>query len=322
LKNIVDDYYRPLFEDTMFIKSDNTGEFPPLGSCWYLSETMGSGRYWIYNSKRHFNIKIHDFWFKEDNVIDMTIPECLSSTYYESISGEELNPYRRLIPNVVKNFLGGYKPFKAVIHKNIPIRSIGIEWEPEYYENYLKKSYPKEYSTPQDAFRCVDETSNFPEMVFLLNQIKKYRGEGLSAQLYYEAKAAEALSLIYGRQRKIQKQKKPSLSDMDKEMIWGVTTYINDHYADQLSLKHLAKIACMGTTKLKSCFKIMHNCTIGDYIQIRRIGQAEHLLTYTDLNIGQVANAVGYSNPGRFAELFRKSTGILPGEYIKIARRR
>ncbi|WP_443081758.1 helix-turn-helix domain-containing protein [Tepidibacter sp.] len=59
-----------------------------------------------------------------------------------------------------------------------------------------------------------------------------------------------------------------------------------------------------------------------DYIQCRKIGQAEHLLTYTDLNIGQVANAVGYSNAGRFSELFRKSTGILPGEYIKITRGR
>ena len=35
-----------------------------------------------------------------------------------------------------------------LIHKNIPIRSIGIEIMPAYYEDYLKKQYPDEYRNP------------------------------------------------------------------------------------------------------------------------------------------------------------------------------
>ncbi|MGO5052731.1 hypothetical protein ACTQ6A_09460 [Lachnospiraceae bacterium LCP25S3_G4] len=41
----------------------------------------------------------------------MKIPECLSVTYYTSISGEELRPYRQLRSNVVKSFLGGYETY-------------------------------------------------------------------------------------------------------------------------------------------------------------------------------------------------------------------
>lgn len=322
MKSIVEDYYEPLLAQNMVIPCVPVDMFAKEGRCWQLDNRIGEGYYWIYSAGTHFNIKIHDFWFREESLINLAIPECLSVTYYQSISGEELNPYRRILPNMVKSFLGGYKPFKAIIHKNIPIRCVGIEFEPQYYQNYLQSNYPGNYQSPQDAFRYMGETADFPELVMLLMQVKNYRGEGLPAHLFYEAKAAEALSLIFERQMKPQKQKKPVLSELDTEMINSVIAYINDHYADKLSLRLLAKIACMGTTKLKSCFKAVNDCTITDYIQSRRLGQAEHLLAYTELTVGQVAQAVGYSNAGRFAALFHKNTGILPGKYIKIARRK
>ena len=50
--------------------------------------------------------------------------------------------------------------------------------------------------------------------------------------------------------------------------------------------------------------------------------EAEYLLAYTELTVGQVAQTVGYSTSSRFAELFRKSTGLLPLEYRKNAQRK
>ena len=50
------------------------------------------------------------------------------------------------------------------------------------------------------------------------------------------------------------------------------------------------------------------------------MSQAEHLLIDTDFTMGQIAQMIGYSTSSRFAELFRKSTGILPIEYRRLAR--
>ena len=47
----------------------------------------------------------------------------------------------------------------------------------------------------------------------------------------------------------------------------------------------------------------------------------EHLLIDTDFTMGQIAQMIGYSTSSRFAELFKKNTGILPIEYRKIARK-
>ena len=135
--------------------------------------------------------------------MEFNLPECLSITQYESISGEELNPYRRLSAGCIKTFIGGDKPYKALIHKKIPIYSIGIEVMPAYYEGYLKKQYPSDYINPLSAFKQVDQTTDFPAMAKLLHEVKLYRGDGIAAGLFYEAKVAEAVSLVAEEQKKL-----------------------------------------------------------------------------------------------------------------------
>ena len=121
--------------------------------------------------------------------------------------------------------------------------------------------------------------------------------------------------------RQGEKKERP-LSAEDICGIENAVSYINDHYAFNIPLKRLASIACMSVSKFKTCFKTQMNSTVTEYIQARRMSQAEHLLIDTDFTMGQIARMIGYTTSSRFAELFRKSTGILPVEYRKIARNR
>ncbi|MDO4293133.1 MAG: AraC family transcriptional regulator [Eubacteriales bacterium] len=322
MSEIIECFYAPLLEENGFTREPENRQYGSLGDCWRLSGEIGEGTYWTYGQKDLYDIKIHNFSFHEDFLFEFSIPECLSITRYDSISGEELSPYRRLSAGCIKTFIGGYAPYKALIHKNIPIRSIGIEIAPAYYEDYLKKLYPEAELNPVEAFRKIDQTSDFPEMSQLLTQIRDYRGEGIAAKLFYEGKVAEAVSMVVEYQKKHPDQAAHRLSQQDIESIRTVAAYLSDHYASDILLERLTQIACMGTTKLKSCFKKCCGCTITEYVQQRRMSQAEYLLAHTELTVGQVARTVGYSTSSRFAELFRKSTGLLPLEYRKTARRR
>lgn len=320
--SIIADYYEPLLTDNHFIPVDSNNRFNSAGQCWRLSPEFGEGLYWVYAKKDLYDIKIHDFYFHEDFFMEFNLPEALSITQYESISGEELNPYRRMSAGCIKAFIGGYKPYKALIHKKIPIRSIGIEVMPAYYEDYLQKQYPGDYISPLAAFRQIDQTTDFPAMAKLLHEVKVYRGDGIAAGLFYEAKVAEAVSLVVEEQKKILSRKEKRLSEQDVAQLKNVIAYLNDHYAFDIPLERLAKIACMGTTKLKTSFKQLQGCTITEYIQQRRMSQAEHLLIDTDFTMGQIAEMIGYSTSSQFAELFRKSTGLLPIEYRKMAQQK
>lgn len=318
--SILEETYVPVLRECGFVPEPENRRYGPNGLCWRLEGAHGAGHYWTYCQKDLFDIKIHDFWFYRDSLLTFEFPKCLSVTYYESISGEELDPYRRVEAGCVKTFLGGQAPYKVLVHRNIPIVSIGIEVTPAYYETWMKQQYPDEYVHPLEAFRTVDQTDHFPEMVRLLEQVKNYRGEGIAAKLFYEGKVAEAIAMVVERGR-ARPAPARELSGSDRRQILNVTAYINDHFAAELPQEQLARIACMGSTKLKSTFRQVHGCTITDYIRQRRMSQAEQLLAGTELSIGQVSQSVGYRSASRFAELFRKSTGFLPGEYRRQTRR-
>ena len=154
-----------------FTPDPDDHQYGALGICWKLSPEIGEGSYWTYGQKDLYNIKIHNFSFHKDSLLEFPLPECLSITRYNSISGEEITPYRRLSAGCIKTYIGGYEPYQVLIHKNIPIRSIGIEILPAYYEDYLKRQYPEEYRNPVEAFRKIDQTTDFPKMSRLLSDL-------------------------------------------------------------------------------------------------------------------------------------------------------
>ena len=318
----ISDFYREWLTANGFVEIKPSPNFSPAGKLYLAPKGVACGYYWVYGEKNLFDIKIHDFYFFKDSFISLNTPECLSITYYNSVSGEELNPYRRLIAGCVKTFHGGHEAYTAIMHKNIPIRSVGIEVFPAYYEKYLRESYPDDYLPPHDAFSRVGQTLDFPEMSHLLRRVWNYKGEGIPAKLFYEAKVAEAVSLVYEHGKSNKNDLCAKISKQDMDALNNVASYINDHFNAELPLATLARIACMGTTKLKTSFKHIYHCTISEYIQQRRMSHAEMLLTSTDLTIDHVALAVGYSNAGRFAANFKNNTGLFPAEYRKMANRK
>lgn len=318
----IENFYMSQLVKCGFYEIPPNGSYSPVGKLFALSREYGGGYYWMYGQKDLYDIKVHDFYFHKDTVLDIKAeewPECLNIMYYDSISGEQLMPYRHISAGCITTFLGGEHPYKAIVHKKIPIRSIGIEILPNYYDKYLKNMYGDEYINPQEAFRKIDPTANFPEMVSLLQQIWSYRGEGMSAQLFYDGKIAEAISLIITYNQKQKTQKPKPISDQDRELLSNVASYISDHFHSEVSMEQLSHIACMGTTKLRACFKQLYGCTITEYIKQRRLSHAESLLASADFTIEQIAKNVGYSNAGRFANDFKNNKGVYPAEYRRMA---
>lgn len=315
--------YYPLLERNSFHPVPCPDKFSPAGQCWEIAPAVGGGYYWLYGKQDLFDIKIHDFYFHEDQCLDMAIPECISIQRYDSISGEELNPYQRLSAGDIQTIVGGKPRYRALIHKRIPIRAVGIEILPAYHEVFLRQRYPNIYFDLPAAFQGVNQATGFPAMSKLLFKVANYRGTGEAADLFYEAKVTGAIALVvdaWKRQSQSQSQARP-LSAEDVESLQNVVSDIADHYAFDIPLERLANIACMSASKLKSCFKRQFGCSVTQYIQGRRMSQTEHLLIDTDFTMGQIAQMIGYTTSSRFAELFKKSTGILPIEYRRIARK-
>lgn len=105
------------------------------------------------------------------------------------------------------------------------------------------------------------------------------------------------------------------IQDVDRRLIEQVTAYLDTHYAEEVPLPQLAKMACMGLTKFKISFRVVHGCTVTEYARQKRMRRATQLLLGTGIAVGQVAKQVGYHSASRFAQLFYLQNGLRPLQY-------
>ena len=99
---------------------------PPEGFCplWrsYRGEGETSGSFHILAPSDRWQIAIHDFTLLHDTVMEFELPEYLSVAWYESISGEEFTPYRRLRAKSIWGFYSGDGGWRGLVHGGVPVR--------------------------------------------------------------------------------------------------------------------------------------------------------------------------------------------------------
>ena len=171
--NVLDVQYASAMAEHGFVPEPDNHRYGSMGLCWRQAGPGGNGYFWTYEQQDLYIIKIHDFYFHKDQLLEFHWPESLSVTWYESISGEEFSPCRRLVPGCVKSFIGGREPYRALIHRRVPIVSIGIEITPAYYQDYLRRQFPEEFQNLLDSFQSLDQTEHFPEMIRLLKGVRQ-----------------------------------------------------------------------------------------------------------------------------------------------------
>jgi len=91
--------------------------------------------------------------------------------------------------------------------------------------------------------------------------------------------------------------------------------YLEDHYADPISVEQLTRIAGMSESSLLRAFKQATGRSPTHYLLALRLRRARHLLRNTNLNITEIAFQTGFNDSNYFARQFRKGIGVSPREY-------
>ncbi|MFC3257007.1 helix-turn-helix domain-containing protein [Paenibacillus sepulcri] len=93
--------------------------------------------------------------------------------------------------------------------------------------------------------------------------------------------------------------------------------YINNHYAEEISIEGLASMAGISPAYYMEIFKKIVGRSPIDYLTSVRINAARRLLDDTGAPAYQVAESVGYKDPFYFSRQFKRVTGVSPSRYAR-----
>lgn len=155
-----------------------------------------------------------------------------------------------------------------------------------------------------------------PAMRIAIQQMRQMPYQGTIARMYLESKALELVVLQLAQLTEAERGKQSGLKlkPNDIERIYQAKALLDRDYCDPLSLLDLAKQVGVNDCKLKQGFRQLFGTTVFGYLHHQRMEQARELLQDDKLNVGAVANAVGYATQGRFAAAFKRKFGTTPSE--------
>jgi len=106
-------------------------------------------------------------------------------------------------------------------------------------------------------------------------------------------------------------------NNKDKEFIDKLLKYVNDHIDDEnLNINYIADVFAMSRSTFFRKVKVITGTTGKEFIDAVRLKKATNLLIESDLNISEIAYAIGHSNPQYFSKWFKSHFKISPSEYI------
>ena len=136
---------------------------------------------------------------------------------------------------------------------------------------------------------------------------------GVDEKKIQNCKNIEEMQDLIGHWASYLRQQKPAYS----ETIASVLTYIQNHYAEEISVKTIAEAVFLNSDYLSRQFKKEVGVNLSEYIQKLRLEQARLLLLNTNMKISDIAIEVGFNNFSHFSTVFSKAYGCKPSQMQK-----
>lgn len=171
------------------------------------------------------------------------------------------------------------------------------------------------------AIPCIYLTGfdeNGKEILQKLNQVEEaFDRKRFCYELKIKGLLCEAFAMIlYGHRQELTKFVPANLQELER--LEKMLNYLNMHFTEVISLQDLADQVHLSREVCCRLFKKMTGKTITGYLEEYRVNKSFSLVQSGQYSMTQITEMVGFSNPSRFANAFRKRFGCNPGEYNSV----
>lgn len=202
---------------------------------------------------------------------------------------------------------------------------VGLQIDPRLFREMLEpemENHPclcRRFAKWNCRTKFAHQTGMTPAMNSVAFQIINCPYQGIVKNLFYESKAVELLSLQI--EKIITDGGKPGpsgkLNKSDVERLHAAAEILIQDLTNPPTLAGLARQTGLNEFKLKTGFKDIFGTTVFGYLRSHKMEKARCLLEAGELNVGETAWQVGYSNVSHFITAYRKQYGLNPGDILK-----
>lgn len=104
-------------------------------------------------------------------------------------------------------------------------------------------------------------------------------------------------------------------AESNNNMIEQCRQYVLAHYKEKITVGDIADYIGRSPNYVSAVFKEKTGETLVHYINREKIGAAQNILKYSELDVSAVANFLSYSSQAYFGRVFKEITGETPKHY-------
>lgn len=164
--------------------------------------------------------------------------------------------------------------------------------------------------------RAEEYTGQMKEI--MLDTFEEYENQKTGYRLMIKANVLRLLTILLRHYQKGEPQTE-SLSVRKKQMkrLEQAFAYIRENYDKKITLEEAANLAYMSPNYFSAYFRKVTGKSLRDYLTEQRVEKARHLLKNSSLSLQEIEQECGFTNTSNFYRIFKKKTGVSPGEMRK-----
>ncbi len=199
---------------------------------------------------------------------------------------------------------------------------LSITFHPRFLYGYSSSIMQSKYmshilkSPSLSSIRFTPETGWQKKVLKKLEKIRKLEAkQGPSMELQIQVVLLKIWRQIYEHMKT--DDMTGTENGRDTERIRKIMEYMQEHYAEKITLEDLADQVHLCKSESCRLFKRYMNESMFEYLLDYRIERSLELLRQSGLDVTGVAGQVGFGDPGYYARIFKRKMGCTPLEYRK-----
>lgn len=196
----------------------------------------------------------------------------------------------------------------------VPNRTVVVQIPLKSFENYY---------TGEQFIRFTHDIKSQDEKVMgvILDIYHAYALKKTGYDLKVQSLFYELMYLLVTKYRETRVSEDMLKQNRKLSRLSVITSYVKEHYTDELSLERLAAIFGYSPTYLSRMFQKYAGINYKSYLQSIRVEYAHKELLNTERTISEIALENGFPNSKALANAFQKKYGLLPSEFRKKTRK-